>query len=302
MPGRTLLQHAVPITFGLKAARWLAAMARQIGTLRALRETLVLQFGGAAGTLASLGEDSARVADLLGEELQLRVPDLPWHAERDRPATVVSALGVVAGLLAKIAGDVVLLAQTELGEVSEGAVRGKGGSSAMPQKRNPVEAIQAIAATRLVIGLVPVMLSAMSQEHERSSGGWQTEWVVIPDAFRHVTSAARHVGAALTTLDVHPGRMRANLDAAGGTLMSESLATALAHQVGRPQALAIVGDISRRAIDESASLGDVARADMRVRSVLDATALDRALDPEAYLGSTDLFIDRALAAWAELGP
>ena len=120
MPGRTLLQHAVPITFGLKAARWLAAMTRQIATLRVLRtETLAVQFGGAAGTLASLGEHGERVTELLGEELQLRVPDLPWHAERDRPAAVVAALGVVAGVLAKIAGDVVLLAQTEVAEVAE---------------------------------------------------------------------------------------------------------------------------------------------------------------------------------------
>ena len=301
MPGRTLMQHAVPITFGLKAARWLAAVTRQLTTLRVLRSNaLVLQFGGAAGTLAPLGEHGERVAQLLGEELQLPVPDLPWHAERDRSATVVSALGVLAGLLSKIAGDVVLLAQTEVAEVAEGAAPGKGASSAMPQKRNPVDALRAIASARLVIGLVPVVLSAMAQEHERSAGGWQTEWITIPDAFKHAGRAARHVGDSLTTLDVRPEQMRANLGVAGGTLMSESLATALAYHVGRSQALAIVGDISKRAIDESASLGDVARADTRVRSVLDTSTLDRALDPEAYLGSTDRFIDRALAAWNEL--
>jgi 3-carboxy-cis,cis-muconate cycloisomerase len=302
MPGRTLLQHAVPITFGLKAARWLTAITRQIQTLRAVRrDALVLQFGGAAGTLAALGEHGERVSQFLGEELHLPVPDLPWHAERDRPASVVSALGIVAGVLAKIASDVVLLAQTEIGEAAEGAAQGKGGSSAMPQKRNPVDAIQAIAATRLVIGLVPVVLSAMSQEHERGAGGWQTEWIAIPDAFRHSFRAARQVGAALTTLEVRPDRMLANLDAAGGTLMSESLATALAGRVGRPQAFAILGDISKRAIDERASLSDVARVDTRIRSVLDSAALERALDPAAYLGSTDRFIDRALAAWNELG-
>jgi 3-carboxy-cis,cis-muconate cycloisomerase len=301
MPGRTLLQQAVPITFGLKAARWLAAMTRQLGTLRAVRrDALVLQFGGAAGTLAPLGEHGARVTELLGEELQLPVPSLPWHAERDRPAAVITALGVVAGLLAKIAGDVVLLAQTEVGEVAEATAHGKGGSSAMPQKHNPVDAVQAIASTRLMIGLVPVVLSAMSHEHERSVGGWQTEWTAIPDAFGHTARAARHVGAALTTLDIDPERMRANLSVAGGTIMAESLATALAYHVGRPQAQAIVAEISKRALSESTSLSDVARADTRIHSALDAAALDRALDPEAYLGSTDRFIDRAIAEWNDL--
>ena len=301
MPGRTLMQHAVPITFGLKAARWLAAITRQIATLRALRrDALVLQFGGAAGTLAPLGDDGERVAQLLGEELQLPVPELPWHAERDRPAAVIAALGVMAGVLAKIAGDVILLGQTEIAEVAEGAAHGKGGSSAMPQKRNPVDAVQAIVSARLVVGLVPVALSAMEQEHERSAGSWQTEWIVIPDAFRHSFRSAEHVAASLTTLDVRADQMRANLAVASGTLMSESLATALAHHVGRSQALAIVGDIARRALDGSTSLGDVARADTRIRSVLDAPTLDRALDPEANLGSTDRFIDRAIAAWNAL--
>jgi 3-carboxy-cis,cis-muconate cycloisomerase len=203
----------------------------------------------------------------------------------------------VAGVLAKIAGDVILLAQTEIGEVAERAVQGKGGSSAMPQKRNPVDAVQAIASARLVIGLVPVALWAMDQEHERSAGSWQTEWTVIPDAFRHSFRSAEHVVASLTTLEVHPEQMRANLGIAGGTLMAESLATTLAHHVGRSQALVIVGDISKRVIDQATSLGDVARADTRIRSVLDAPTLDRALDPDAYLGSTDRFIDRALAAW-----
>jgi 3-carboxy-cis,cis-muconate cycloisomerase len=298
--GLTMMQHAVPITFGLKAARWLAAVTRQLAALRAIRsEALVLQFGGAAGTLAPLGDHGERVAELLGEELQLPVPDLPWHAERDRTAVVVSALGVLAGLLSKIAGDVVLLAQTEVAEVAEGAAQGKGGSSAMPQKRNPVDALRAIASARLVIGLVPVVLSAMAQEHERSAGGWQTEWTTIPDAFTHAGRAAHHMGESLTTLDVRPEQMRANLAVAGGTLMAESLATSLAYHVGRSQAQAIVGEISKRAIDESASLGNVARADTRVRSVLDTATLDRALDPEAYLGSTDRFIDRALAGWNE---
>ena len=298
MPGRTLMQHAVPITFGLKAARWLSAITRLVRSLAALRaDALALQLGGAAGTLAALGAEGDRVAQYLADELGLSAPDIPWHAERDRPATVSAALGVLAGVLAKIAGDVVLMAQTEVAEVAEGPAEGKGGSSAMPQKRNPVDAIQAIAASRLAIGLVPVMLSAMSQEHERGAGGWQTEWTAIPDLFRHTARSASRVRSALTTLDVRPDQMRAHLALGGGALMAESVATALTPHVGRPEALNIVGELSRRAA-ESGSLGEAARNNDRVQSVLDASALERALDPDAYLGSTDRFIDRALAAWS----
>src|SRR5260370_878656 len=185
MAGRTLLQQALPITFGLKAARWLALAVRQVHALRERRErTLAVQLGGAAGTLASLGDKGLRVVDLLAAELGLPVPDLPWHTEPDRLAEVAATLGVVAGAMAKVAGDVVLLAQTEVGEASEGAAPGKGGSSALPQKHNPVDAINAIASARLAVGVAPVILSAMAQEHERAARGWQAEWAPIPDLCR----------------------------------------------------------------------------------------------------------------------
>jgi 3-carboxy-cis,cis-muconate cycloisomerase len=301
MAGRTLLQQAVPITFGLKAARWLSATVRQLRTLHTLRaSSLVLQFGGAAGTLAALGDHADAVARLLGEELGLAVPDLPWHAERDRPASIVATLGVTTGLVAKIAGDIVLLAQTEVAEVAEGSPAGTGGSSAMPQKRNPVHAVSAMSAARLAIGTVPVVLSAMHQEHERSAGGWQTEWTAIPDAFRHTVRAATQLASSLSSLDVRADRMRSNLEAASGTLMSESLATAVAAHVGRPEAMRLVGDLSERALRERRSLGDAARADSRLSAVLVSPAIDRALDPSAYLGNSDQLIDRALASWREL--
>ena len=300
MPGRTLLQQAVPITFGLKAARWLAATTRQLRTISDLRgAAIALQFGGAAGTLAALGEHGTAVARLLAEELGLPLPELPWHAERDRPASVAAALGVVAGVMAKVAGDVVLLSQTEVGEVAEGAAAGRGGSSAMPQKRNPIHAVSAIAAARLAIGLVPVVLSAMHQEHERAAGGWQTEWTAIPDVFRHTVRAAGHVASALTSLDVRVDRMRSNLEAAAGTLMSESLATALAPHLGRPEAMRLVGELSERALRERTTLREVAERDAGVSAVLDARARDRALDPAAYLGNADQLVDRALASWRE---
>ncbi len=160
-------------------------MALVVRLVQALREqwerTLAVQIGGATGTLAAFGDQGLQVVHLLAEELGLPAPDLPWHTERDRVAQIAAALGVVAGAMAKMAGDLILLAQTEVGEVSEGAVPGKGGSSAMPQKHNPVDATAAITSARLAIGVVPVLLSAMAQEHERAVGGWQAEWEAIPD-------------------------------------------------------------------------------------------------------------------------
>ncbi|HEV8194477.1 MAG TPA: 3-carboxy-cis,cis-muconate cycloisomerase, partial [Ktedonobacterales bacterium] len=188
MAGRTLLQHAIPIPFGLKAARWLALITRQRARLWEVRTRVsVVQLGGAAGTLAALGVAGPRVTEMLAEKLGLAVPDLPWHAERDRVAEVAAALGVVAGSMAKIAGDVVLLAQTEVNEVAEGAAPGKGVSSAMPQKRNPVDATLARASARLALGVVPVLLAAMEQEHERSAGSWQAEWEALPALFGYTS-------------------------------------------------------------------------------------------------------------------
>lgn len=301
MPGRTLLQQAVPVTFGLKAARWLGAIARQISTVRTLRrEALVLQFGGAAGTLAALGDHGQVVAGFLAEELELPLPDMPWHAERDRPAGVVAALGVTAGIIAKIAGDLVLLAQTEVAEVLEGFLPGKGTSSAMPQKRNPVEATNAIAAAHLAIGTVPVMLSAMAQEHERGAGGWQTEWTVIPDAFRHTMRAAGHLRAAITGLDVRTDRMRVNLEEASGALMAESLAATLAPHVGRPEALRLTSSLVERAFHARITLHEAARRDTQVSGLIASTELARAFDAESYLGSTEELIERALRSWRDM--
>lgn len=300
MPGRTLLQQAVPITFGLKAARWLGALARQAQALHALqRDALVLQFGGAAGTLAALGDLGTEVARLLGQELDLPVPDMPWHAERDRPAAVVAALGVTAGVLSKIATDIVLMAQTEVAEVAEGLAAGKGISSAMPHKRNPVDAISAIAAARLAVGAVPVVLSAMSQEHERAAGGWQAEWTAIPDAFRHTLRAAAHVRSAVAGLDVKPDHMQQNLQRGSGALMAESLATALTAHVGRPEAQRMVMDVVERAFRERIPFGDALGLDGRVETLLKPDALARALDPASYLGSTEVLIDRALRSWRD---
>lgn len=302
MAGRTLLQHAVPITFGLKAARWLSAVTRQVRELeRVRRELLVLQFGGAAGTLAALGTDGTRVAAHLAEALDLPLPHLPWHAERDRPAGVVAALGIVAGTMAKIATDLVLLAQAEVGEISEGGPAGKGGSSAMPHKHNPVDAMQALAAARLAIGVVSVVLGGMAQEHERAVGGWQAEWQAIPEVFRQVARAVHHVRLALDNLEVHTDRMRENMTLGGGTVMAESLATALRPALGAHEAKRLVGTLSARAARDGSTLGEVARAEARVTGVLDDAALATALDPASALGATNEWIDAALRGWHDRG-
>lgn len=294
MAGRTLLQHALPITFGLKAARWLALTTRRLRVLLELREELVVQLGGAAGTLASLGDRGPQVAEYLAEELHLGVPELPWHTERDRVADIATALGTVAGAMAKIANDVVLLMQTEVGEASEGASAARGTSSAMPQKKNPVLASSAIASARLAIGSVPVVLSAMMQEHERAAGGWQAEWIAIPDLFRFVAGATARVRTIAENIEIDADRMRVNLDSSGGQIMAEALVMALAPRVGRPEAYELVASACERAAEGGGDLRSVVAGDERISGVLAPDAIERAFDPNAYLGSTQVFIRRAL--------
>lgn len=300
MVGRTLLQQALPITFGLKAARWLALATRQVHALHECQQHLTVQLGGAAGTLASLGDNGLRVVELLAEALHFSVPDLPWHTERDRVAQIAATLGVVAGAMEKIAGDVALLAQTEVGEVTEGAAPGKGGSSAMPQKHNPVDATSAIASARLAIGMVPVILSAMAQEHERAVGGWQAEWAAIPSLFRYTASAVERVRDAVVGLQIDPMRMKANLAMTRGLIMAESLTMALATRIGKPEAYRIVQEACKRVVGSDMDLRQAALEDAQVSKLLSPEEIDHALDPSRYLGSTDAFIDRALAAYREM--
>ncbi len=303
MAGRTLLQHAVPITFGLKAARWLALTTRLVRRLRDLRpRTLVVQFGGAAGTLAALGEDGVRVMEGLARELGLGVPDLPWHAERDRMADVAAGLGVVAGSMAKVASDIALLGQTEVGEAWTRVPSRAARSSAMPHKRNPVEATAAIAAASLAVGLVPILLSGLAGEHERAAGGWQAEWDAIPRLFGHTAAAVEWVRRAITGLEIDPQRMRRNLELSGGLIMAEALMMALAPRLGRDEAYRAVQRAADRAAREGKSLREMAEADEEIRTVLSPEGIARAFDVSGYLGSTDVFIDRALAAFRALPP
>src|SRR5262249_55178185 len=201
------------------------------------------------------------VVDELAAELSLDVPELPWHAERDRIGEVASRLAILAGALGKIALDAALLAQTEVGEVAEGVGQGKGASSAMPQKRNPVDAIEALAAARLAIAAANALLGGLIQEHERAIGAWQAEWSTLPDLFRWTSGALAHVRAALVDLDVDAGRMRANLELTRGLIMAESLTTALASRVGRAAAYDLVQTASGRVAGSSQTLGEIARQD-----------------------------------------
>jgi 3-carboxy-cis,cis-muconate cycloisomerase len=312
MAGRTLGQQAAPITFGLKAARWYALIMRQARALDALRSgapgpqsdrsvdaitpALPLQFGGAVGTLAAFGNAGLAIAANLSAELELPLPELPWHAERDRIATVAATLGVVAGAMSKIASDIALLSQTEIGELSEGAQPGKGGSSAMPQKRNPVDAVSALAAARLAIALVPTLLAG-DHEHERAIGAWQAEWVAIPHIFGHTAGATSHVRQALASLEVHEDRMRRNLDLAGGTLMAEALTGAIAAKLGRHEAQRIVKAECDRALRDGITLEEAAVEDTCTAGVLSREEIEQALDPTRYLGSASDLIDVALSGW-----
>lgn len=293
MAGRTLLQQALPTTFGLKAAGWLDSLVGARERLASL--SLAVQLGGAAGTLASLGSDGERVVGLLAKRLGLDEPALPWHTARLRVADVGAALALSAGVLEKIALDLVLLSQTEVGEVAEGSGGGRGGSSTLPQKRNPVGSVLAIACARRVRGAAGVLFEAMTQEHERAAGAWQSEWAPLSEALALTGGAAAAVGEAFDGLEVRPDRMRENLEATGGALMAESVVMTLSGRVGQQRARKLVDAAAGQALDSRSPFRDVLVGDEEVRGELSEEEIDRALDPAAYLGSSDAFIDRALA-------
>jgi 3-carboxy-cis,cis-muconate cycloisomerase len=298
MLGRTFLQPAVPITFGLKAAGWLVAVLdarRRLAELRA--SGLAVQLGGAAGTLASLGADGPRVVRLLAEELALAEPVLPWHSARGRIAEVGAALGVTCGVMGKIARDVALLMQAEVGEVAEPTALGRGGSSSMPHKQNPVAAMAVDAGVRRAHALVGVLLGAMLQEHERAVGGWHAEWETVGELFRLSAGAVVRVREVVDRLRVDPVRMRANLDATRGLPLSERVALLLAPRMGRGEARALVERAIQRCRTSGRHLRDELLADPSLTTSLTAAELDEALDPARYLGATQVFIDRALAQY-----
>jgi 3-carboxy-cis,cis-muconate cycloisomerase len=279
--GRTLLQQAVPTTFGLKAAGWLVAVLEARRRLLSITEDgLAAQLGGAAGTLGPLGDAGPEVLRLFAEELDLQEPVVPWHTNRVRIAELGAALDVAAGPLAKIGLDVGLLGQTEVGEAREAE---GGASSTMPQKRNPVGSALAVACSRQVHAQASVLTAALPQEHERALGAWHSEWPALRNALAYAGGAAEGARRALAGLEVDTERMRANLELIDGLVMAEKASFLLAQELGRRQA--------HQRVAEAASGG---------RPLAEELGLDAAdLDPAGYLGSAETFVDRALAAYRE---
>ncbi len=295
MPGRTHLQHALPLTFGYKCAVWLAPLGEALVALRAARDAaLVVQFGGAVGTLASLGERGRDVTVALADELGLRAPDAPWHVDRSRLAACATACALACGSAAKFATDVVLLMQTEVGEVFEPHAPGRGGSSTMPQKRNPIASEYVIAAARGVRALVPLVLEAMVGDHERSTGPWQSEEIALPQIFVLTSAAFAQARAIAEGMTVDVERMRANLDLTHGLIVSESVAMALAERLGKTDAHHAVERACATVLAGGGDLAHVLAADPSVGAAFDEPRLRELLDPNGYVGESGAVVDRVL--------
>jgi 3-carboxy-cis,cis-muconate cycloisomerase len=302
MAARTHLQHAVPTTFGLKCAVWASPLLTNLERLdEAAPRILVVQFGGAAGTLAALGANGPDVVEGLARGLALGVPDLPWHAQRAGVAETATLFALICGSLSKIALDVTLMMQTEVGEISEPHVEGRGGSSTMPQKRNPIASEYILAATRAVHALVPVMLGSMTADHERSTGPWQSESLALPQCVALTAGALAHARSIAEGMTVDTERMGRNLELTGGLIMAEAIASALGASMGRAAAEAAVARACNRSIAEGAPLALILRNDPELRPHLAAAEVDRLMNPASYLGSAGAFVDRLVARVAALG-
>jgi 3-carboxy-cis,cis-muconate cycloisomerase len=293
---RTWMQQALPTTFGFIVAGWLDAILRHRSRLSDLRpRNLTLQFGGAIGTLAALSGRGPAVAKALSEELRLPLPPIPWHTHRDRLVEIASALGLCVGTFGKIARDVSLHAQTEVAELAEPAGEGRGGSSSMPQKRNPVTCATVLAAAQRVPGLVSTMLSSMVQEQERGLGGWQAEWETLPELVCLSGGALHHLSEMLPGLHVDEQRMRKNLDATHGLIFAEAVAMALGDHMGKMPAHMLVEGACKKARTENRHLKDVLREEPGLQAYLTPADLEGLFDVRNYLGSAEEFVRQVLA-------
>jgi 3-carboxy-cis,cis-muconate cycloisomerase len=295
MAGRSNLQQAVPITFGFKAATLLSGFDRHRQRLKELRpRVLVGEFGGAAGTLASLGQDGLKVQEALMKELGLGQPAIAWHTMRDAFAETGGFLGLVTGTLGKIATDVKLMMQTEVEEVYEPFAEGRGSSSTMPQKRNPISCNYILACTSMVRQNVAALLDAMVEDHERSTGPWEIEWIAMPEIFCLAAGALNQARFLLEGLEVDPARMRANLDLTRGLIVSEAVMMGLGPYLGRQRAHDLVYDICRKTITSRESFLDLLAADPEIARHMKRDALAKLVDPANYLGVAGAMIDRVL--------
>ncbi len=297
MLGRTLMRAAPPTTFGLKAAGWLGSVRR--GRMRVaarFAETMIVQFGGASGTLAALGDRGLAVGEALATELGLEYPDAPWHTQRDRIAALLCACGVLTGTLAKAARDISLLMQNEVSEVIESARRRRGGSSTMPHKRNPVGCSLTLATSERVPSLVAAYLSAMVQEHERGAGGLQSEWPVVAEVIQSTGLAAASMAEVVEGLEVDKARMRANIDQTLGVVFAERAMMMLGQKVGRDAAFQILEEATRRSAEQGRRLVEVLAEMPEVSSRLHPAMLLDLEVPQRYLGVAETFRKRLIRA------
>lgn len=294
MVGRTWLQHATPVTLGMKAAGWLGAITRHRQRLAQLKSRLLcLQLGGASGTLAALGDAAWPTSQALAEELQLALPEQPWHTQRDRLTELASWLGSLTGSLGKLGRDISLLMQTEVAELFEPGAPGKGGSSTMPHKRNPVGAAVLISAATRAPGLVATLLSAMPQEHERSLGLWHAEWDTLPELCC-LTSGALHQASQLVDgLEVDPQRMASNLELTLGLILAEPVSVALAPHLGRHRAHELLEQCCRQAVESDQHLRQMLIAQPEVIRHLSIANIDNLLDPASYTGQARRWVEQA---------
>ncbi|WP_214350568.1 3-carboxy-cis,cis-muconate cycloisomerase [Pseudomonas congelans] len=296
LAGRTWLQQATPVTLGMKIAGWLGAVTRHRQRLNEIKPRLLcLQFGGASGSLAALGDQAFSVAEALAGELQLTLPEQPWHTQRDRLVEFAGLLGLIAGSLGKLGRDVSLLMQTEVGEVFEPSAPGKGGSSTMPHKRNPVGAAVMISTATRAPGLVATMLAAMPQEHERSLGLWHAEWETLPELCCLVSGSLQQALQVIPGLQVDAERMATNLQSTKGLVLAEAVSIALAQRIGRDAAHHLVEQCCRRAVEQGTHLRQVLGETRQVSEQFSSDELDRLLDPAHYLGQARHWVERAVA-------
>src|SRR4051795_5048803 len=294
---RTWLQHALPMPFGLKLAEYAAALHRSRTRLQRLRsEGLALQFGGAAGTLAALGDKGLLVAEKLAQELKLPLPDAPWHTHRDRIAEAASVLAILTGSCGKIARDVSLLMQTDVAEAFEPSGEGRGGSSTMPHKRNPVASATALAAATLAPNLAATIFAAQVQDHERSAGPWHAEWPTLPTLLLVTSGALAAIVDIAEGLEIDAAQMRSNLDATHGLIMAEAVTFALAEKIGKGDAHHLIEAASKKAVADKKHLRDVLTADAKITAQLSADKITALFEPMVYQGASQALIDRLLAS------
>ncbi|KAF5002064.1 hypothetical protein FDECE_10743 [Fusarium decemcellulare] len=294
MAGRTHLQHALPVTFGYKCASWLSGLQRHQERLNQLRpRCLLVQYGGAAGTLASLGtgDQGIQVRTLLAQDMGLNDPSMTWHVARDGVAEIINTLALIGGTLGKIALDLIIMSSNEVGEVMEPFVPHRGASSTMPQKRNPISSELILAASKALRANSGLALDAMVSDFERASGPWHLEWIAVPESFVLATGALHQAEFVLSGLAVDEKRLLENLNSTGGLIVAEAVMMGLAPHLGRQQSHDVIYEACKTAIETKQTLHDVLGKNNEVVSLLGAGELERLCDPTKYMGAANLMVD-----------